>query len=267
MLLKTAQLEKSSLVGQDLLWTMVWLSSSACASVWSKSLSFFRGKVVESSKAPIPGESDATCARSCSTVWLWFALTILRLPSCMRICSVVVGAASSSTSAAASVGGAASLPLVSVGSRIDRPLPEKGLSVGGGGLYGSAERSIKCTSLSAEPSAPMSSAGIRPRLTSLRKAAFSGSCMFRRGPSSTVKPFCQNVMVCSCARSGLCSPAVVAPLSDWPAPVKALEPAAWPAFHSSALSAPCSSRARFIRSRGSSTSWPLPPPLCPWPPA
>ena len=36
-----------------------------------------------------------------------------------------------------------------------------------------------------------------PRFTSERKAALAGSSRVRRGPSSTVKPFCQKVMVCS----------------------------------------------------------------------
>mmetsp|Transcript_40365 Transcript_40365/g.111109 ORF Transcript_40365/g.111109 Transcript_40365/m.111109 type:complete len:207 (-) Transcript_40365:129-749(-) len=205
------------------------------------------------------------CCCSCSTVCDLLALTILREPSASRTCSVVVGAPSSSTSSAASVGAAAD----ELASRIVRPSPLNGLSVTGGGLYGSPLLSMMWTSASAWPSGPRSSAGIWPRLTAARKAWLSGSSFPRSGPSSTVKPFCQKVMVCSvgCCGGGA-APCTESPLSVLPAPVKfELAAPGCCDLHSSCVCAPISLRARSMNSRGSRISWPLPPPFWPWPPA
>mmetsp|Transcript_10431 Transcript_10431/g.26843 ORF Transcript_10431/g.26843 Transcript_10431/m.26843 type:complete len:241 (-) Transcript_10431:122-844(-) len=240
---------------------MLSFNSFASASVSKSSVRGLGGKPPLSVNAT-PGANVATCFRSCSTVCVWLAFTILREPSAMRTCSVVVGADASTVS---SSGSAAAAPELVLSSRMVRPSPLNGLSVTGGGVYASPLLSMMCTSPSAVPSSPMNSAGIWPRLTAERKAAFSGSSALRSGPSSTVKPSFQKVMVCSVGGLGAVGPSVEAPESDWPAPVKADGPASPPpaARHASTLCAPISSCARFMNSRGSSTSWPLPPPFCP----
>mmetsp|Transcript_3690 Transcript_3690/g.8335 ORF Transcript_3690/g.8335 Transcript_3690/m.8335 type:complete len:243 (+) Transcript_3690:169-897(+) len=242
---------------------MVSPSTPASASVFSISVNFLRGKAVESVKAVPAGQNVATCCCSWSTVCVWFALTSFRVPSASFICSVVVGCPASTTSSAATadvaVDGAES-------SRIVCPSPSKGL--GGGGTYSSLLLSMMCTSPSGLPSAPMSSAGICPWLTAARKAALSGSCALRSGPSSTLKPLDQKVMVCSCAGAARGSPTALWPSSDWPVPAKEEVPAAGlAALCASALTAPISSRARFMNSRGSRISCPLPPPAAVLPPA
>mmetsp|Transcript_37811 Transcript_37811/g.93994 ORF Transcript_37811/g.93994 Transcript_37811/m.93994 type:complete len:215 (-) Transcript_37811:82-726(-) len=214
----------------------------------------------------MPGVNVAMCCCSCRTVCDLLAFTTFLEPSASRTCRVVVGALSSTTSSTGSVGADEEVP--SPASRMLRPSPLKGFSFTGGGLYGSALRSMMCTSPSACPSGPISSAGIWPRFTAAKKASLSGSSRVRSGPSSTVNPFCQNVMVCSVGCCGVDAPATLSPLRVWPAPAKD-EPLPWGccAFHSSMDWAPISLRARSMNSRGSKISWPLPPPFCPWPPA
>ena len=86
-----------------------------------------------------------------------------RLPSDNRSWRDVVGWLSSTTNSAASVVGTAAWEdEASLESRMVRPSPLKGLSVTGGGVYGSPLRSMTCTSPSAIPFGPISSAGIRP---------------------------------------------------------------------------------------------------------
>mmetsp|Transcript_26308 Transcript_26308/g.52807 ORF Transcript_26308/g.52807 Transcript_26308/m.52807 type:complete len:400 (-) Transcript_26308:64-1263(-) len=78
--------------------TMLSLSSFASARERLSSSSGLGGNPPLSEK-DTPGANVATCALSCATVCVWFAFTILRLPSPIRTCNVVVGAPSSSTSA------------------------------------------------------------------------------------------------------------------------------------------------------------------------
>mmetsp|Transcript_4251 Transcript_4251/g.13148 ORF Transcript_4251/g.13148 Transcript_4251/m.13148 type:complete len:206 (-) Transcript_4251:162-779(-) len=205
----------------------------------------------------------------------------------MRSCTDVVGADASTVASRGSTSARAGAePAARPGpARIVWPAPVNGCRLAVGGTYASVLLSMQCTSMSAPPDESSSSRGTCPRLMSARNCAFSGSAVRRSGPSSTVKPSRQKVIVCACPRAG-CSPSAAsfaaavatggaaalgggAEARERPAPSASngVPTCCRSALYSSSERAPSSSRARRMNSRGSRICWPEPPPFCPCPPA